>query len=163
MRSPLLPALLLLSLAGLAGCGGEGSAPPPDRVPVTGIVMYKGAPVEGALVTFYNEKAPRNATGTTDKDGKFSLTMIDTNDGAIPGTNVITVTKADAAAPAPAQTGGPPSPEDLAKKMAEMKMGDPKAKKATGSLPAKYASQTTTPLKEDVSASNNQFTLQLTD
>jgi hypothetical protein len=47
--------------------------------------------------------------------------------------------------------------------MAEMKMGDPKAKKATGSLPAKYASQTSTPLKEDVSASNNQFTLQLTD
>ena len=44
-----------------------------------------------------------------------------------------------------------------------MKMGDPKAKKASGSLPAKYGSQTTTPLKEDVSASNNQFTLQLTD
>ncbi|MEY3459536.1 MAG: hypothetical protein RL215_2693, partial [Planctomycetota bacterium] len=144
------------------GCGGEGSAPAPDRIPVSGIVMYKNAPVEGAVVTFYNEKAPRNASGTTDKEGKFTLTMIDPNDGAVAGTNIITVTKTDTAA-APAVTGGPPSPEDLAKKMAEMKMGDPKAKKATGSLPAKYASQTSTPLKEDVSASNNQFTLQLTD
>jgi hypothetical protein len=162
MRSSFLPALLLLSLVSIAGCGGDTGGPPPDRIPVTGTVMYKNAPVEGAIVTFYNDKAPRNASGTTDKDGKFSLTMIDPNDGAVAGTNLITITKSDAAA-APPASSGPPSPEDLAKKMADMKMGDPKAKKNTGSLPAKYASQTTTPLKEEVSPSQNQFTLQLTD
>ena len=162
MRSPFLPALLLISLASLAGCGGDTGGPPPDRIPVTGIVMYKNAPVEGALVTFYNDKAPLNASGITDKDGKFSLTMIDPNDGAVPGANVITVTKSEAAA-APPASNAPPSPDDLGKKMQDLKMGDPKAKKATGSLPAKYASQTTTPLKEEVSASKNQFTLQLTD
>ena len=159
MQRLVIPAILMLAAV---GCGGDGSKPAPDRIPVSGIVMYKNAPVEGAVVTFYNEKAPRNASGTTDKDGKFTLTMIDPNDGAVAGSNVITVTKSDAAA-APAVSNGPPSPEDLAKKMSEMKMGDPKAKKASGSLPAKYGSQTTTPLKEDVSASNNQFTLQLTD
>jgi hypothetical protein len=162
MRSSFLPALLLLTLAGLSGCSGESGGPPPDRIPVSGIVTYKNAPVEGAIVTFFHDKAPRNASGTTDKDGKFTLTMIDPNDGAVAGTNVITVTKSDAAA-APAATGGPPSPADLAKKMAEMKTGDPKAKKGGGPLPAKYASQATTPLKEEVSASKNQFTLQLTD
>jgi hypothetical protein len=162
MRLPNPAAFALLSLICLTGCSGEGARSAPDRIPVSGIVMYKNAPVEGALVTFYNDKAPRNATGTTGKDGKFTLTMIDPNDGAVAGTNLITISREDSPA-APAVSNTPPSPADLAKQMSDTKIGDPKAKKASTSLPAKYASQTTTPLKEEVSASNNQFTLQLTD
>lgn len=156
---------MLLTLIFAIGC--SGSTGGPELVPVTGTVLYKGAPVEGALVSFHHEKAPRIASGVTDKEGKFVLTMLETGDGAMPGTNVITVTKGAAApAAAPEAVTAPPSPEDLAKKMAEMAAAnDPKKKKkdAAGELPAKYSAQTTTPLKEEISATNNKIAIQLAD
>jgi len=159
----LLRSVSALVLLPVLGCGGGGGMAPPETIPVTGTVMYKGAPVEGATVTFHHEKAPRGASGITDKDGKYSLTMFEPNDGAVAGENIITVVKGSAPAAAPTTSGGPPSPEDLAKKMAEMKSGDSRKKKDGGELPAKYASQGTTPLKENVSAQNNTIPLQLAD
>lgn len=152
-----------LMILPVLGCGGAGGAPAPPTIPVTGTVMYKGSPVEGATVTFYHDKAPRGASGVTDKDGKYSLMMFEPNDGAVAGENIITVTKGSAPAAAPVTSGGPPSPEELAKKMAEMKGGDSRKKKDGGELPAKYATQATTPLKETVSDKNNNIPLQLAD
>ena len=74
------------------GCSGV----PDDRpsvVPVTGKITYKGKPVTGAFVNFSSEKSPRPANGTTDDDGRFSLTTFDTDDGAIPGEYQVSVTK----------------------------------------------------------------------
>ena len=76
----------------LFGCGGESL---PKRVPVSGSVTYKGKAVEGATVGFLCEGAPRMASGITDKDGKFTLTTYEPNDGAIPGKHTVTVTKMD--------------------------------------------------------------------
>lgn len=158
-----LRSVSMLMLLPVLGCGGGGGTAPPATIPVSGTVMYKGAPVEGATVTFYHDKAPRGASGVTDKEGKYSLTMFEPNDGAVAGENIITVTKGSAPAAAPVSSGGPPSPEDLAKKMAEMKSGDSRKKKDGGELPAKYATQATTPLKETVSEQNNKIPLQLAD
>ncbi len=163
-RTQLIHGMLLTLICSLGCSGSSGS---PELVPVSGTVLYKGAPVEGALVSFHHEKAPRLASGVTDKEGKFVLTMLENGDGAMPGTNLITVTKGAAApAAAPPSAATPPSPEDIAKKMAEMTGGnDPRKKKKeeAGELPAKYGAQTTTPLKEEISATNNKIAIQLAD
>lgn len=90
-------ALIVLLGIGLQGCGGSGR---PKTVPVTGVVTLDGKPIEGANVTFYpdtgesaatggpqkkTDAATRPATGTTDKEGKFTLKTFEEGDGALPG------------------------------------------------------------------------------
>jgi hypothetical protein len=78
----------------LAGCGGVGV----DTVPVGGVVMLDGSPVEGASVTFLSDETSgtRVATGKTDASGKFTLKTIvgeQSADGAVQGTHKIMVAK----------------------------------------------------------------------
>ncbi|WP_145261422.1 DUF4198 domain-containing protein [Calycomorphotria hydatis] len=78
------------------GCGTDG----PERVPLSGVVTYKGEPLAGASVTFQplatgKTTAPGIASmGTTDQDGRFSLRTINRENtpGAVPGPNAITIT-----------------------------------------------------------------------
>lgn len=93
---------LALALVAYSGCGGSGVT----LYPVTGTVVYRGEPVEGATVTFRNEEARTIATVVTDAQGGFELTTYGTGKGAAPGRHVVTVTKvaglsADAAADEP--------------------------------------------------------------
>jgi hypothetical protein len=144
-----------------AGCGAAGGKPAPEVVPVEGTVMYNGQPVAGATVSFHHEKAPRVASGVTDAEGKFQLSMLEANDGAMPGDNAITVTKVEAGA-APVV---PPSddPAVMAQMYQEHLQGTaPKGPKDL--LPSKYANQATSGLKETVKQDGeNKFVLQLTD
>ena len=88
---------LLAGLAivlGLAGCSGAPKDPHrKPTVPVTGIVKYKGAPLEGATVTFVMEADPVPAFGKTDAEGKFKLTTYDEGDGAIVGVHTVAISK----------------------------------------------------------------------
>jgi hypothetical protein len=61
-----------LSLSFFCGCGG-GEADAPNLVAASGVVLYKDKPISGATVTFMVEGAPI-ATGSTNDEGKFSLT-----------------------------------------------------------------------------------------
>lgn len=63
---------VILMLIANAGCSGA-PADEPNLVPATGTVLYNNKPVSGANITFIVDKAPI-ATGSTDADGKFSLT-----------------------------------------------------------------------------------------
>ncbi len=72
------------------GCGGVGSDAPPIA-PVSGIVTVKGQPKADLNVVFHPEAGGRPATGTTGPDGKFTLTTLNTGDGAPVGTNKVTV------------------------------------------------------------------------
>lgn len=96
--------VILAVVAGLEGCGSGR----PKTVPVTGVVTLDGKPIEGANVTFYpdtgetagagaqQKKADgpgRPATGTTDKDGKFTLKTFEPGDGALPGKYKVAIIK----------------------------------------------------------------------
>lgn len=83
----LLASLLFLSLT--VGCG----PPTLKLVPVSGVVTLNGKPVEGAAVMFSPQAGGRPAIGLTDAAGRFQLTTVKTNDGALEGTHVIAVTK----------------------------------------------------------------------
>ena len=68
-------ALLALGIMTIAGCG----TPPPEIVPVTGVLTCNGAPLGNALVSFVpmQEGLDGNftASGVTDRAGKFSLQL----------------------------------------------------------------------------------------
>ncbi len=73
-------ALLFAGLLLFPGCSRG-----PQMVPVTGVVLLDGKPVEGAAVLFSPEAGGRPADGVTDKDGKFSLQTFKSGDGAVLG------------------------------------------------------------------------------
>jgi hypothetical protein len=85
----------------VSGCGGETAKGPPREAvfPVSGKVMYKGAPVASADVTFMCEEKNVSAFGRTDAHGEFKLTTYASNDGAVAGKHTITVVKIETAAP----------------------------------------------------------------
>lgn len=84
--------LLLGLLAGMVTTGCSGTSDKlPSRVPVTGTVIYEGKPVPNATVTFYPEGADNPGLGTTDAEGKFSLTTYKKDDGVVPGSQVVVV------------------------------------------------------------------------
>jgi hypothetical protein len=73
-----------------AGCE-FGPPTKPDLAPVTGVVLYRGAPVESAMVEFIQERAPFRSMGLTDHDGRFRLTSVRPGDGAPIGKNSVVV------------------------------------------------------------------------
>ena len=119
------------------GCGGGDGFPPP--VPVSGKVLVAGKPVDGAAVTFLSKSGGRSASGKTDKDGRFKLTSVKTDDGASPGEFAVTISKQVA-------TGGGSADVDISKGYGES-YGKMQGAAASGNmdkavsqvLPAKYA------------------------
>lgn len=82
-----LPLLVLGCL--VAGCGPR----TPATIPVRGVVILDGKPVEGATVGFTPTEGVRPATGSTNALGEFSLTTFAPGDGALPGQHTVTVSK----------------------------------------------------------------------
>jgi hypothetical protein len=77
-------------VASLSGC--ELPPPPaPVLAPVTGVVMFNGAPVDGATVEFLQEGAPFRSAGRTDTRGRFNLTSLTEGDGAPIGTHRVVI------------------------------------------------------------------------
>jgi hypothetical protein len=165
------------------GCGAGKTTEPMARV--TGVVRYKGEPVENAVVLFQSEKGPLVSSGTTDDEGLFELTTKVNGDGAFVGRNNISITILD---PSPEMeelaalklaqepTKDPEELEkqgeefrkktrELMKQMAARKAKESQAKGARGSgIPKKYANQTTSGLKRDVEMGEaNHFEIDLTD
>jgi hypothetical protein len=125
----------LMGLALLLGCN-SGSVS--GTVPVSGKVTYKGAPVEGAILTFVPEGSGRTATATTRAGGVFSLTTVD-SPGAMPGKYKVTVDKVEY------RPAGSPTMEEAAR-------GNAAEGQAKRVLPAKYAAAASTPLAMEIPA-----------
>jgi len=87
--------LLFLGAVVLGGCRERLSVP--TTVPVTGVVKYKGKPLQGIRVTLHSPgeaaKAGFIPTGQTGPDGKFKLSTGAPGNGAPPGTYVVTFDK----------------------------------------------------------------------
>lgn len=84
----------LFVAATMVGCSGDSGHV--KTAACTGTVTYKGAPVEGAIVTFNpSDKSLKPAVGRTDAAGKYTLTTFEAGDGAIPGSYKVSVLKID--------------------------------------------------------------------
>jgi hypothetical protein len=129
----------------------------PATHPVKGRVIYKGKPVAGASVAFLASGAPSPASGTTDKDGSFTLSTFAPNDGAVAGTHVVTVKKL------PLEPEGPVPPADIEKAMQQQAQQIARAEKSGSLLPQKYAQEASTDLRLDVVEGENFFEIKLTD
>ena len=92
MRGRVIVCSMMFVVHSLLGCGGE-AGPPIPIYPVSGKLTYQGQPVVGADITFHNQEADRSAFGRTDDQGEYQLTTFSSNDGAVPGKSVVTITK----------------------------------------------------------------------
>ena len=87
---------LLLGAILLLGCGPK--LPPGARPTkkVTAVVLYKGAPVAGAAVTFIEQSQadkPAIANGFTDAEGKAQMKTYVDGDGAVLGSHKVIISK----------------------------------------------------------------------
>lgn len=154
MRVQLLSAVLAVGTL-LLGCGG-GANDGPQLAQVTGTVLYKDAPVSGAVVTFMVAKSPI-ATGTTDAEGKFTLTT-GGRPGAPIGNAMVGIVKFSAAA----QDMSKMTPADMANMAEKNKMAIAKPK---AEIPVKYGNPETSTLVAIIvaDASKNVFKYPLQD
>lgn len=130
--------LLLVALVAAAGCNRSGL----DLAYVEGVVTYNGQPVEHAGVLFKPVTGPF-AMGTTDREGKFTLTTAN-NPGALIGEHTVGISKSKTTA-------------------MQMKNEALPRYKVENFVPQKYASPATSELKATVSSkkSENRFTFDL--
>jgi hypothetical protein len=141
----------------IVGCGGAKASREPI-FKVSGKILYKGKPVEGANVTFMCAEKNRSAFGRTDESGAFKLTTFVSNDGAVPGKHVIVVTSLESVDSTPVAEIGtqeyvPPT---------NNKSTDPVPPK--NAIPAKYADIKKTDLFAVVTEGDNpEMILELKD
>jgi hypothetical protein len=143
-------ALLLLCGAALAaGCSKKGGHRP-KVVRAGGLVLYRGAPVEEAVITFTNPEANASAYAKTGPDGRFQLTTFGHEDGAVPGRHKVAVSKVEVTRKAPpgmdysTTSAGPPPDE------------------RKHLLPERYSRPDTSELEVEVKeGEKNDFTLRL--
>ena len=154
-------AVCFIVLAGvLVGCSGDGGAGRPDVVLVSGSVKYKGAAVANASVVFVSTSSGRAANGETNAQGEYKLTTFDSNDGAIVGDHVVTITKASTT------EGKSPremTPEEFAK-VADRDAREQIGKLLKDQLPEKYGDPKKSGLKRTViKGESNVFNFDLQD
>ena len=142
---------LFFLVIAVCGCGSE----KPATVKVSGTVTYKGEPVEGATVVFGSTSAGgRAAAGTTDSAGKFSLTTFEKDDGAIPGSYTVAISKTET-------VGGMTADEEHAAISAGKEV---RKAETIHKLPEKYSNGLESGLKAEVKADGtNDFKFELTD
>lgn len=160
MLARLSSAACVVLMAGsvlVTGCTDSGKGEAPKLAPVSGKVLYKGKPVEGASVTFQAQAAPRAAIGTTNAQGEFQLTMFNTNDGATVGDNVVTVSKEVAGEVTD-------SAESVTQAYGQYAKNKQAGVAPPAGLPEKYKDPAKSPLKNYVKAGEkNNFIIELTD
>jgi hypothetical protein len=149
----LAPVLLLV--VPIAGCatGGQTNRKPTKKVTV--IVNYKGAPLEGATITFLPQGADVKecvAYGKTDAQGKAKMKTYVEGDGAVVGTHKVLLDKSESVGGQKVDVDSP--------------QYDPSAPPATVKyhVPQKYGNPATSGLSAEVKESGpNEFTFDVTD
>lgn len=147
------------------GCSVEEGEP---KHPVTGTVVWKGKPVEGAIVAFTPATGGAPASAVTDATGVFRLTTKVSGDGAVAGEYSVTVAKyqstVDEPTPAPS-ADAKADPFDITNEYPtgydEMEESELAAAISKNLLPPKYAQATTSGLTATVVEGDNQINLEL--
>jgi hypothetical protein len=161
--------VVVAALALFVGCP-QGAGDRPNTVRVGGTITLDGTPVEGATVTFQPTSGGRAAVGKTDASGEYELTTSEADDGVMPGSYKVTVSKTSGGASAgpmmdPSKLADPSkmTPEEM-KAYAEqgMKTASGPAE-AREEMPEKYTKKETTDLEATVEEGGNKdFSFQLT-
>lgn len=166
LRLPAFTSLLVLLLGCMLAEAGCSRAPSrPATVPVRGRITYRGEPIRHATVTFLAPGAPRLAVGTTDEQGRFRLTTYVPDDGAVPGSHVVTV-KSNAVVPSSQSQSGPAavaSPEAIEQAMQQAAIAVSKPAGKNARLPPKYGDRKTSDLRVDVADGENSLEIELSD
>ena len=98
VKQALRPAFLVLFFGWtVTGCAGGGSDGGPAVFPVTGSVKLNGQPVAGADIVFALKGGTGSSFGRTDANGTYQLTTRKSNDGALPGDYLVSISKAEEA------------------------------------------------------------------
>lgn len=146
-----LTCLLLAGAIVSAGCAPAGLE---GTIAASGTVTHNGQPIAGANVVFSPRGEGRAASGLTDAHGHFQLQTLTANDGVIPGTYQVAISKT--------QVEGGMSEEESQAYTAQH--GKPPQVTVKELLPQKYKSPATSGLTAEVAAGGkNQFTFDLTD
>ena len=154
--SLLVCAALMVALIGCAPTNDVGAAK------VTGTVTYNGNPVEGATVSFVpSGEGGKMAAGSTDAQGKFTLTTVQAGDGAVPGAYQVAIAKVEGA-------GADRETQTEEEARATAMPGSPgavaPATEAKDLLPENYKDAAKSGLTAEVTAAGpNDFTFDLTD
>lgn len=138
--------LLAITCLGFSSCSQDDR---PLGVPVSGVVTYRGEPLEGADVAFSSEQ-PETASGfgRTDAQGHFQLTSRETREGIPPGSYRVKITKVSV------ESEWDPEWDEGVR---------PKQVEQVG-LPARYGDYETSGLSETVTEDGpNEFRFNLTD
>jgi hypothetical protein len=135
--------LALAAVAGLAGCGKDGS-----YATVSGTVTQDGTPLDGGKVTFYSTvevDGKRTAYGAqTDSSGKYLIVAVGKEPGIPPGLYKVTITK-------PAAKGAANLPADWDAAQAEAA-----GLSAAGTPLRDYENPATTKLSSTLEAGKNE-------
>ncbi|SFI23887.1 carboxypeptidase-like regulatory domain-containing protein [Planctomicrobium piriforme] len=86
-RGRLVVVAMLVAVT-FVGCGGKPKGP--ELGEVTGIVTMDGAPLPNKTIVFASEKA-RPAMGTTDAEGRYTLTYAGNEKGTPVGRSTVTI------------------------------------------------------------------------
>jgi len=141
----------------MCGCGSDDGLG--KRYSVTGMVTYKGQPLEKGTVTFYpvtpDPKGINNGANGTIVDGKYSLSTRGDNDGAFPGEYVVGIISKDVDMTKAKGNvkGGVFKQDDVAKAY----------KTAKSLIPSKYAIPETSGFKATVAERSNTFDFEIKD
>jgi hypothetical protein len=126
---------LLAACLAITGCAKPGRAP---TAKAAGALSAGGAPLAGVNVTF-TPAAGRSASGTTDAEGRFSLSTFAPGDGAVPGKHRVTLSLKEADVPMPGTPEAAaykPPPLPFAKKYAGLATTDLEIEIPPGGNPA---------------------------
>ena len=75
------------------GSGDEWTAKRPKVYRAQGVVKLDGKPLDEATVIYHSQSNDVSAQGVTDKNGNFTLTTYNANDGAVEGKHKVVITK----------------------------------------------------------------------
>jgi hypothetical protein len=135
----------------------------PATAPVSGTVTYNGEPVVGAKVVFIpKEGGSRNASGTTDSQGRYQLTTFEKNDGAVPGAYSVSISETAGAEDLGGISAEDPSAAygEAMEAVAGGEMGAGETAEE-GGIPAKYADPNKSGLEMTVESGKNVFDFNL--
>ena len=104
-------------------------------LPVSGIIILDGKPVENAIILFHSEGHEISAHGLSDASGFFRLTTYEENDGAVSGNHLISVKKIEEQI-TPHPLGDPYSPNVIESWLIPQRYADPKTSELSWTISA---------------------------